>query len=96
MKQDQDIKVFRMIRESDTSGVSGTGCILEGVVFHNGQVVCCWRSDVEGAGIGEPSIGIYPTWHAFETIHITSHPHNGTRIEWQYVPRHTTKKESSL
>jgi hypothetical protein len=38
-------RLFTMIRKNDESHVSGTGRVLDGVVFHNGKVVICWRSE---------------------------------------------------
>lgn len=39
------MKVFHLIRKADPSGVSGTGTVAEGVIFHNGKVVLCWFGD---------------------------------------------------
>ena len=39
------MKIFQLIRKEDVSGVSGTGVVAEGVVFYNGKVVLCWKSD---------------------------------------------------
>lgn len=75
-------RVFTMVRNADKSGVSGTGRVLDGVVFHNGQVVVCWRTDIDAAKHGDSSIGIYPSWEAFKHIHISSHPDNKTEIIW--------------
>lgn len=75
-------KLFAIHRDTDESGVSGTGHVLDGVLFHTGQVVICWRTDVEASQHGHSSLGIYPSWEAFEFIHISSHPSNKTRIDW--------------
>jgi len=75
-------RMFTMWRKTDESHVSGTGRVLDGILFHSGQVVVCWRTDVDAARHGHTSLGIYPSWEAFEFIHITSHPTNDTRIEW--------------
>lgn len=75
-------RLFSLVRVADESGVSGTGRVLDGVLWHNGQVVICWRTDVEGAKHGHSSLGIYPSWEAFEFIHIKSHPANQTQIQW--------------
>ena len=64
-----------MIRNADESGVSGTGHVLDGVVFHTGQVVVCWRSD-------RSSIATYQSYDDFKTLHIDSHPTNLTEILW--------------
>ncbi|MBO6571226.1 MAG: hypothetical protein JJ958_02170 [Balneola sp.] len=74
-------RLFSLIRKKDESGISGTGRVLDGVLFHNGQVVICWRSDVNIEN-GSSSLGVYPTWEAFESIHINPHPDNRTEIKW--------------
>lgn len=74
-------KIFKLIRNRDASGVSGTGRVLDGVVFHTGQVVVCWRTDIDGHG--HSSLAIYPSWEAFKFIHIDSHPENNTEILWE-------------
>jgi len=78
------MKSFSVIREHDESGVSGTGKVIDGVLFHTGQVVICWRTDIDASKHGHSSLGIYPTWEAFKHIHIDSHPKNKTRIEWGF------------
>jgi hypothetical protein len=75
-------KLFTVIRKADASGVSGTGRVLDGTLFHNGYVAICWRTDVEGAAHGYTSIGVYPSWEAFYFLHIKSHPTNDTEIKW--------------
>ncbi len=66
---------FRMIRTRDSTGVSGTGHVLDGVVFENGWCVCVWRSK-------NPSVNVYGSFTDFEKVHIDSHPENGTLVEW--------------
>lgn len=73
------LRTFVLSRESDESGVSGTGEVLEGVVFHTGQVVACWKTE---SSVGHSSIAIYESWEAFHAIHIKSHPTNQTQIRW--------------
>ena len=80
-------RMFTMIRRFDTTGVSGTGRILDGVIFHTGQVVVCWRSDLDESTPGCSSICIYPSWEAFKHVHIDPHPENQTEVlfgpEWK-------------
>lgn len=67
--------MFYMTRDADESGVSGTGKVLEGAVFSDGTTVIRWTVE------GKPSsTAVYPSYEAFDLIHITSHPTNGTRI----------------
>lgn len=63
---------FRLRRNEDESGVSGTGYVAEGIKFSDGQTVINWLTDTR-------SIGIYHS--VVEMIHI--HGHGGkTIIEW--------------
>ena len=73
-------RLFTMHRKQDESGVSGSGRVLDGVLFHTGQVVICWRTDVEASQHGHSSLGIYPSWESFKFIHVDSHPKNETEI----------------
>lgn len=66
-------RIFTLIRHVDESGISGTGRVLDGVVFHTGQVVVCWRSDLNPDHPGFSSLAIYPSWDAFVHVHV--HPH---------------------
>lgn len=69
------MKTFIMIRTNDETGVSGTGKVLEGAQFSNGQVVVRWISD-------NSATNIYKNFDSFVNIHILSHPTNGTKIIW--------------
>jgi hypothetical protein len=71
------MKIFKMTRTHDESGVSGIGKVLDGVVFKDGQTVIKWCVKNMPS-----SIAIYPSFEAFELIHISSHPTNGTGIVW--------------
>ena len=72
-------KLFTMIRKQDESHVSGTGRVLDGIIFHNGKVVICWRSEERH---GHSSMGIYDSFEAFKSIHIDPHPTNEAEIVW--------------
>jgi len=74
--------VFALFRLNDSSGVSGPGRVLDGVLFHTGQVVVCWRSDIRPDNPLHSSIGVYPSFEAFRQIHIDPHPDNRTQIVW--------------
>lgn len=67
---------FTLFREKDASGVSGVGRVLDGVVFHNGKTVVCWRTLVS-------SVSVYDNFEDFRFIHIDSHPDNGSVIRWE-------------
>ncbi|MFB9992026.1 hypothetical protein ACFFLM_08645 [Deinococcus oregonensis] len=68
-----EARLFTIVREEDATGVSGTGRVLDGVIFHTGQVVVCWRS-----AFG--SITIFENWDAFAGVHLKAHPENRTKI----------------
>ncbi len=72
-------KLFTLMRHSDESGISGTGRVLDGVIFHTGQVVVCWRSDLDTEKPGFSSIALYPSWEAFLHVHV--HPHQPAAME---------------
>lgn len=72
--------LFTMIRHQDETGISGTGRVLDGVIFHTGQVVVCWRSDLRPDKPGFSSLVIYDSWEAFIAIHVTPHPAEQTEI----------------
>lgn len=74
-------RLFSMVRNADESGTSGTGHVLDGVVFPSGKCVICW--DPESARVmGVNSISIFDSYEAFESIHIGQHPANGTVVEF--------------
>ena len=35
---------FILIREEDETGISGTGCVADGVSYRDGQIVMRWRN----------------------------------------------------
>lgn len=66
------VRRFRLIRDEDVTGSSGTGCVAAGVEFEDGAVAMRWRTKVR-------STGVYDWIGDVETIH----GHDGrTRIEW--------------
>ncbi|HUG16213.1 MAG TPA: hypothetical protein VMM78_14510 [Thermomicrobiales bacterium] len=75
-------KLFSLIRHNDQSGVSGTGRVLDGVIFHTGQVVICWRSDIDSEQLGYSSLAIYPSWQAFLHVHVDPHPSHASEIRF--------------
>lgn len=75
------MRTFRLIRNEDVSGVSGTGVICEGVEFHDRQVALSWFGQHHTLEIA-PSI---------ESV-VAIHGHEGrTIIEWDQ-PENLTNK----
>ncbi len=72
-------RVFSMVRKADETGTSGTGHVLDGVIFPCGKVAVCWDPDAARVQ-GVNSIAIYDSYEAFEAIHIGQHPSNKTEI----------------
>lgn len=72
------MRTFEMVRKEDESGVSGTGKVLEGVVFSDGITVGRWVSDKSPAR----STTFYNSFGEFIAIHVAPHPTNKTEIKF--------------
>ena len=68
-------RVFRVHRAADTSGVSGTGFVLEGTILSSGKVVAQWMPD--------DTVSVFDSFDRFLQIHVYSHPENGTTIHYR-------------
>ena len=68
------MEIFRVDRINDESGVSGTGHIIDGVIFDDGTIVIKWRTSMS-------SIAIYKSFEEFKKIHIDSHPTNESIVK---------------
>lgn len=75
-------RIFTLLRHVDETGVSGTGRVLDGVVFHTGQVVICWRTDIKLEQPGFSSLAIYPSWQAFVHVHVNPHPAGSAQVRF--------------
>jgi hypothetical protein len=69
---------FTMNRQHDASGVSGTGVVLEGVLFSTGVVVIHWLTPPPRG-----SISVFESMEQFLSIHVRPHPDNKTMIEFE-------------
>ena len=78
-------KMFTVIRHHDDSGVSGTGAVIDGVVFECGRTVICWRSE-------NLSISIFDNFEEFLAVHIKPHPKNRSEIVWYSLRRTKCQK----
>lgn len=72
------MRTFKIIRNNDESGISGTGHVIDGVIFASGKTVIEWLSDTS-------SIAIYNSFEEFKFIHIDSHPSNDTEIIFNVI-----------
>jgi hypothetical protein len=74
------VRLFELHRDVDSSGVSGTGVVAQGVEFDSGQCCMTWLTNWN-------SVAVYPDIQTLENIH----GHNGnTRVVWVQGP--ATKK----
>ncbi len=62
-----ELRAFHLVRRDDPTGISGTGCVAEGVVFSSGWVAMTWLSET-------PTITFYSSVAQVETLH----GHHGT------------------
>ena len=66
------MRLFKLLRAEDVSGISGTGHVADGVVFQDGTAVMRWLTLT-------PSTSMYANIEHLEHIH----SHGGrTKIEW--------------
>lgn len=64
------MRLFELHRDIDSSGVSGTGVVAQGVQFDSGQCAMTWLTQWN-------SVAVYPDLETLEAIH----GHNGnTRV----------------
>lgn len=68
-------RLFSMHRAQDESGTSGTGRVLDGVLWGDGTVGVRWRSEA-------PAASSFASWTDFHRVHACSHPTNGTRFDF--------------
>ena len=69
---------FVMRRENDISGVSGTGVVLEGVLFSTGVAVVHWLTPPPRG-----SIAVFDSFAQFLSIHVDPHPENQTHLVFE-------------
>lgn len=84
------VKIFTMVRNEDESGTSGTGEVLEGVVFSTGKVAVCWKSKKTPVY----SVSVFDSYQDFERVHIGPHPDNKTEIKWKYIAEKEEQEEN--
>ena len=65
---------FRLIRDEDVTGVSGTGIVAEGTLFSSGAVVVAWLGE-------DPSVVHWPK--GMESVEKINGHGGKTRIVWE-------------
>lgn len=68
-------RLFQLHRLDDFSGISGTGHVLDGVIFSDGKVAVRWKSD-------NSSVAIFDSLTQFKNIHVAKH--GRSKIVWLY------------
>lgn len=71
------MRTFAIERQHDESGVSGTGIVLEGVVFSSGQTIVHWLTPPPRG-----SVNVFDGFWQFWAIHVESHPSNRSIIRF--------------
>lgn len=72
------VQVFKMLRQADSSGVSGIGLVGWGTIMPNGWCFFTWNSATAG-------FEWFPTFEAFKFVHVDAHPTNGTILTFLEV-----------
>jgi hypothetical protein len=84
------MRPFTMSRDFDVSGVSGTGVVLEGVLFSTGVVVVHWLTPPPRG-----SISVWDSIEQFLDIHVRPHPANKTVLVFDDGEEITWEPEAS-
>lgn len=75
------MRTFRIVRDVDVSGISGTGVVAEGVEFTDGTVVVRWLPVTNGSVEVQPTTVVHP-----DIWNVTAlHGHGGSsRVEFEW------------
>lgn len=71
------MKTFKLKRNFDETGISGTGIVGEGVVFSDGICVFRWITKDK-----PKTTVVFEKYDDFYDIHCKSHPKNKSEIIW--------------
>tara|TARA_R100000008_G_C3561101_1_gene156219 strand:+ start:381 stop:731 length:351 start_codon:yes stop_codon:yes gene_type:complete len=72
------IRTFTVCRQSDESGVSGEGVVIEGVLLGTGHCIVHWLYPPPRGGIA-----IFDSIDDFLKVHVKPHPTNKTIITFE-------------
>jgi len=67
------VRIFKLFRYQDMSGVSGTGVVAEGILFKTGKTVICWSRSPY-------SVTVFDSIE--EMLQVHGH-HGKTEVRWQ-------------
>lgn len=66
--------LFEVHRSKDPKEISGTGHVIDGVIFPNGKTVIQWRHKKK------QSVAIFDTFTQFQSVHMKHH--DGSQLNW--------------
>jgi|ERR1035437_6083808 hypothetical protein len=72
------IRTFEMYRTEDETGISGSGKVLEGTIFSDGECIIRWISAISPGH----STAIFDSFGSFLSIHVSPHPDNKSEIRF--------------
>jgi hypothetical protein len=72
------IRTFTVCRQSDETGVSGEGVVIEGAKLATGQAIIHWLYPPPRGGIA-----VFDSMDDFIKVHILPHPANKTIITYE-------------
>ena len=72
------IRTFTVCRQSDETGVSGEGVVIEGAKLATGQAIIHWLYPPPRGGIA-----VFDSMNDFIKVHILPHPANKTIITYE-------------
>ena len=74
----QGIRTFTVCRQSDETGISGEGVVIEGAKLATGQAIIHWLYPPPRGGIA-----VFDSMDDFIKVHIQPHPSNKTIITYE-------------
>jgi hypothetical protein len=87
----QGIRTFTVCRQSDETGISGDGVVIEGATFATGHTVIHWLTPAPRG-----SIAFFDAFDDFIKIHVSSHPTNNTIITFEDGEQLLYKPDGSI
>jgi len=72
------IRSFTVCRQTDETGISGEGVVIEGVVLASGHCIIHWLFPPPRGGIA-----IFDSLEDFLKVHVKPHPENKTIITFE-------------
>tara|TARA_R100000908_G_C3745934_1_gene141270 strand:- start:234 stop:644 length:411 start_codon:yes stop_codon:yes gene_type:complete len=87
----EGIRAFTVCRQSDETGISGEGVVIEGATFATGHTVIHWLTPAPRG-----SIAFFDAFDDFVKIHVSSHPTNNTIITFEDGEQFLFKPDGSV